>query len=311
MTEDRGVWIHHTTARAVGGARVARECHEHGLNLLMPRVPWLSGTTAEPEYWERVMDPMIKEAHRLEMEVHAWIFFLNEASVDNRSSLMQVQESGKVEYAACAGNPEVVELNLGKIEPILSNYELDGFNLEDCFVYHRWSEDPLICFCDYCRHNAPEGFDARMAWNRDKLTSLLVEIVKESRRHSKELKISAAARVPYETHSMPMSADWKQWCEMGLLDLVAFMVYQKDADEVRQLSADAVKLIEGTGTPVDIGLGAYILDRELTGHELPSQLSEQLDVVKEVGVNGHIFYHLGGITRDQFVLMEQAYNLPA
>jgi uncharacterized lipoprotein YddW (UPF0748 family) len=308
MAEMRGVWIHETTCRGLGGARVAEECHRHGMNLLLPKVPWLSGPTADPEYWEGVMGPMISRAHELGMEVHAWIFFLNQASVDNDLSLMQVMESGKVEYAACPANPETVSRNLEKIAPILEDYDLDGFNLEDCFVYHRWPKDPLICFCEYCRSNAPEGFDQRMEWNRRHLTDMLERIVREARKHSSKLKISVAARVPYDAHAMPMSADWKDWCDRGLLDYLAPMVYKKENDEVRRMAIEAMELAAPSKVPVYIGLGAYVLDRELTGHDLPAELSEQIEIVRELGAAGHILYHLGGITLDQFILMERAYS---
>ena len=309
MTEVRGVWIHESTCRGLGGARVARECHEHGLNLLLPKIPWLSGPTADPQYWQDVMDPMIGEAHKLDMEVHAWIFFLNEASVDGDKKLMQIQVSGKMEYSACAANPETVKRNLEKIEPILSQYDLDGFNIEDCFVYHRWPKDPLICFCDYCRESAPAGFQERLDWNRDKLTDLLKKIVKQSKKYSSCLKISVAARVPYETHSMPMSADWKQWCELGLLDYITPMIYQGSNDELSKMANDAMGLIAPTGVPVYIGLGAYIIDRELTGHEIPKQLFDQIEITRELKADGHIFYHMGGITQDQYIRMEQAYGM--
>ncbi len=307
MAEVRGVWIHDSTCRALGGARVAEECKRHGLNTLLPKVPWLTGPRADPGYWKGIMGPMIERAHEMDMEVHAWIFFLNEASVDEDRSLMQLLESGKMEYAACPANPETLRRNIEKIGPILDGYDLDGFHLEDCFVYHRWPKDPLTCFCSYCRANAPSDFEERMAWNRDKLTSMLREIVRESRKHSPRLRISAAARVPYETHSMPMSADWKQWCELGLLDYIAPMVYERSDEKLSEIVKETMELVAPTKLPVYVGLGAYIIDRELTGHDMPTQLAEQIGIVRKLGADGHIFYHLGGITQDQFIRMEEAY----
>ncbi len=255
MPETRGVWIHDSTCRGLGGVRVAQEAHRRGLNLLMPKVPWLSGPEGDPKYWESVMAPMIKDAHKLDMELHARIFFLNEPSVDGDKSLMQVTETGKLEYAACAANPETVRRNLEKIEPILSEYDLDGFNLEDCFVYHRWPKDPLVCFCDYCKENAPVGFEERMKWNTDRLTDLLKEIVKESKRYSQRLKISAAARVPYEISSKSMCADWKRWCDLGLLDYITPMIYERDNYKLLGLATETLELLRDVNLPVYLGLG--------------------------------------------------------
>jgi len=308
VDEIRGVWIHDSTCREMGGIQLAEECNRLGLNLLLPKVPWMSGPGADTQYWREVMAPMIRRSHDLGMEVHAWIFFLNEASVDNDGSLMQVMESGKVEYAACPASPETVNLNLEKIGPILDEYELDGFNLEDNFVYHRWPQDPLICFCEYCRENAPEGFEERMEWNRNHLTGLLESIAGESRKHSSNLKISAAARVPYETHAMPMSADWKEWCERGLVDYIAPMVYQRENGSLREMASNAMNLISHTGVPVYVGLGAYVLDRDLKGHDIPRQLEEQIGIVRELKADGHIHYHLGGLTLDQSALIRKAYG---
>lgn len=291
----------------MGGARLARECHEHGLNILLPRLPWLTGPNADPKYWKDVIGPMIAEAHALGMEVHGWIFFLDDASVDNDTSLMQVMETGESKRIGCPANPETVKRNLEKIGPILGEYELDGFNLEDCFVYHRWDQDPATCFCDYCKENAPADPDERKVFNSARLTSMLREIVKESKKHSPQIKVSAAARVPYVSHGLVMSTDWKEWCDLGLLDYLAPMIYQTDNTAMRDIAEETLQLIAPSGVPVCIGMGAYRIDRELTGHDVPNQLAEQIAITRELKADGQIFYHMGGITADQYVQMEQAY----
>ncbi len=292
----------------MGGKEIAQEAHRHGINLLLPKVPWLTGPVSDPSYWREVMEPMIKEAHRLGIQVHAWIFFLNEASVDGDKSLMQRLESGKIEYAACPANPETVRRNIEKIEPILSEYDLDGFNLEDCFVYHRWPKDPMICFCDYCKEHAPKDRQERMSWNTDKLTGLLKEIVKESKKHTSSLRISVAARVPYSISAGSMCADWKSWCELGLLDYIAPMIYEKDIYRFLGLATETLEILSPLEVPTYIGLGAYVLDRELTGHDMPTALLEQIQMTRKLGVDGHILYHMGGITQDQYIGMAQAYS---
>jgi len=308
MIEGRGIWIHSSTCKALGGARVARECYEHGLNILLPKVPWLTGPDSDPGYWRDVIGPMIEEAHNLGIEVHAWIFFLNDASVDGDTSLMQVMEDGKLYRLGCPANPETVKRNIEKIGPILEEYDLDGFNIEDCFVYHRWEHEPLTCFCNYCRQNAPKDPDERKVWNRKQLTDMLREIVKESKKHSPRIKVSAAARVPYVSHGLVMSTDWKEWCELGLLDYLAPMIYQTDSNKVRELTKETLELVASSGVPVYVGLGAYLIDRELTGHDIPAQLSEQIAITRELKADGQIYYHMGGITVDQFIQMERAYR---
>ncbi len=308
MDEARGVWIHDSTCRAMGGREVAKQAHQHGINLLLPKVPWLTGPLSDRSYWQDVMEPMIKEAHKLDMEVHAWIFFLDDASVDGDRSLMQRLENGKIEYAACPANPETVKRNLEKIEPILSEYDLDGFSLEDCFVYHRWPKDPMTCYCEYCKKHAPADPQKRMAWNTGKLTSLLRRIVKESKKYSSNLKISAAARVPYSISARSMCADWKSWSELGLLDFIAPMIYEKDIYRFLGLANETIQILSSISIPVYIGLGAYVLDRELTGHDMPTGLLEQIRLTRKLGVDGHILYHMGGITQDQYIRMAQAYS---
>lgn len=308
MIEGRGIWIHDSTCREMGGARVARECYEHGLNIVLPKVPWLTGPDADPEYWKDVMSPMIAEAHRLGIEVHAWVFFLNAASVDKNKSLMQVWETGKLEQIGCPANPETVKKNLEKMEPILGEYDLDGFSLEDCFVYHRFQKDPAICFCDHCKRNAPTDLDERKRWNRTQLTNMLRHIVKESKKYSPQLKMSAAARVPYVEHGLAMSADWKEWCNLGLLDYLAPMIYQTDNNRLRAITEETLQLIAPSRVPVYIGLGAYLLDRQLTSHDLPNRLAEQIAITRELKAHGQVFYHMGGVTVDQWIQIEQAYT---
>jgi len=274
MIEGRGIWIHYSTCLGMGGARVARECYEHGFNILLPQVPWLTGPDANPKYWKDIIGPMIVEAHKLGIEVHAWIFFLNAASVDNDTSLMQVLETGKLKKIGCPSNPETVKRNLEKIRPILEEYDLDGFSLEDCFVYHRFQNEPATCFCDYCKRNAPTDPNERKVWNRTQLTSMLRKIVKESKKYSPRLKISAAARVPYIEHGLAMSADWKEWCDIGLLDYLAPMIYCTDNARLRAIARETLQLIAPSRVPVYIGLGAYMLDRELSGHDLWIQVEQ-------------------------------------
>ncbi len=307
MDEVRGLWIHDSTCRALGGAEVARLCSQFGMDILLPKAPWMTGSRADPDYWEGVMEPMIEEAHDLGMEVHAWIFFLNDASVDDDQSLLQVMEDGKTEKIACAANPETVRRNIEKIGPILESYDLDGLSLEDCFVYHRWPKDPMTCFCSFCQENAPQGKAERLAWNRNQLTELLRRIMEESRIYSADIQISAAARVPYETHGLPMSTDWKRWCELGLLDYIAPMIYKTDNKELEEVGRETLEILEHTEVPVYMGLGAYKIDRELKGHDLPQQLGQQIEITRDLGADGHILYHFGGLTVDQLAQIREAY----
>jgi len=308
LKEGRGIWIHDSTCKGIGGVRIARECYEHGINIIFPKVPWINGPNRDPEYWRNVIGPMITEAHRLGIEVHAWIFFLNDASVDNETSLMQVTETGELKRIGCPANPKTVKKNLEKIGPILTKYNLDGFNIEDCFVYHKFPQDPAICFCDYCKQNAPMDSKERKMWNRAQLTNMLRKIVEESRKYSPRIKISVAARTPYVSHGLSMSTDWKKWCDLGLLDYLAPMIYETDDTKMEHISKETLHLIAPSWVPVYIGLGAYLLDRKLTNHDLPNHLAGQIAITRELKAHGQVFYHMGGITVDQWIQIEQAYR---
>ncbi len=120
--------------------------------------------------------------------------------------------------------------------------------------------------------------------------------------------MSAAARVPYSSHGLVMSTDWKEWCELGLLDYLTPMVYETDNAKMRDISEETLQTIAPSNVPVYIGLGAYLIDRELTGHDIPNQLREQIAIARELKADGQIFYHMGGITIDQFIEIEQAYR---
>ncbi len=43
---------------------------------------------------------------------------------------------------------------------------------------------------------------------------------------------------------------------------------------------------------------------------MPKQLLEQIEIVRKLGVDGHVLYHMGGITQDQYIRMELAYTGP-
>lgn len=308
VKEGRAVWIHKSTCKEVGGDRLAKECYQHKLNILFPAVPWLTGSEADEVYWKHIIKPMTIQAHDLGIEVHVWIFFLNATSIDNDESLMQVKENGEIIPLACPANPTSVARNIEKIAPILNEYDIDGLNVEDCFVYHKFPQDPRVCFCKYCIEKAPKDFEERKLWNINQLTNMLREIVRESKKNSPKLKISVAARTPYLSHGLSMSTDWKDWCEKGLLDYITPMIYNTDNIKVSETIQETISLIKNSKVPVYIGLGAYLLDRELKGHEIPDHLASQIILTRKLNSQGQAFYHMGGITVDQWIEIEQNYN---
>jgi len=308
VREGRAIWIREVTVEQLGGEAIVDICHDRRLNVVLPQVPWLSGPLGKTSYWEQHIRPMMSDAHALGLEVHPWVFFLDAGSIDNDESLMQVHKDGSLDARlGCPANPEVVRRNVEKGIEVLENYDVDGLSLEDCFVYHNWKPEPDICYCTYCRKNAPESPSERKAWLRRKLTDALAEVRREAKRVSPLIKISAAARSPYEAHSLVMSADWKEWCRIGFLEFLAPMVYTKDLSDFRRRTKEAVSIGHEQSTPVYAGVGAH-WD---TAYTTPDELADQVSEARALGSDGLVFFHLGGVSKDQWDRIGVAFQTEA
>jgi len=306
--EGRAIWVRRVTVEQLGGEGVATSCHELGLNLILPQVPWLSGPTRNRRYWDACMRPMTRKASDLGLEVHPWIFFLDSGSIDDDESLMQVHEDGNLDARlGCPASPEVVTRNLEKETEILDEFEVQGLSLEDCFVYHTWKVETEVCFCSYCKQNAPVDIVERKSWLRRQLSNMLGEVRRVAKRANPKIAISAAARSPYEGHSLVMSADWKEWCRLGYLEFLAPMIYTKDAGNFEGRVKEAVAIGHECSTPVYTGIGAH-WDTAFT---TPAELVSQIGLARKLGSDGIVFFHLGGMSEEQRQLTKRAFETRA
>lgn len=314
LKEGRGIWFWRNTVEKLGINKIVSLCDQNHLNILLPEVPWISGSQGDSKYWEEKMVPIIEEAHKKNMKVHPWVFALNAASVDDNEDLMQIDATGKdlSKYSgsspiACPANPLTRTKNVEKIVEMVKTYNIDGIHLEDCFVYHPsvWGNTPDVCYCNYCKEHAPIGEGSWRQWRCNQLTNLLAEIHTAIKKAKPEVKLSVAARVPYVSHSLLMSADWKRWCELEFLDFLIPMCYRKKNEDFLKVTKETKNLVSVTGsTPMYAGIGVSWSGKEIT----PDQLTEQIGIARSLGYEGICFFHLGGLNEGHWQKVGQAFS---
>ena len=205
----------------------------------------LDGSSFDP------LDRILREAHKRDLRVHAWIVALNATPAD--SSLIErnyiyrnhrdwitftrnltrppaAENSG---HFIDPGIPEVQEHLLNVIGDLLSGYpELDGLHLD----YIRYPNSSLgyhpISMSRYndLREILPLEWND---WRILQITALVEKIRRLVDEVSPGLILSAAVMQEPASAARYYAQDWKDWLERGLVDYVCPMNYAADIAKFR------------------------------------------------------------------------------
>lgn len=236
----------------------------HGMNAVVVQVrsagdalfpsryaPWskiLSGTQGKaPEPYYDPVAFMIEEAHRRNMEFHAWLNPFRAVSHIKFSQLAPDHIAnvrpqwlftyGKQQYLD-PGLPEVREYVTQIVLELVRRYDLDGLHFDDYFYPYQNQSAPLNDRATFARHN--RGFRDIHAWRRDNI-NLFIKQVSDSLaqakphvklgisptgvwRNRKEDPRGSASNVPMTSYD-GVYADVRKWLKAGWIDYVAPQLY--------------------------------------------------------------------------------------
>ncbi|WP_158303010.1 family 10 glycosylhydrolase [Kosmotoga olearia] len=277
VVQTRAIWLDHGAMAATGGPENLRKTIEKlahlGFNVLLPEVIW-KGTTISPKLtvypqneefkdWEE--DPLeiiIEEAHKYDMEVHAWTWtfavgYLGESNelMNKNPHLVEKDRFGRTfaegDNVKRAGffshsNPKARELIKSAIKEVVEKYpEIDGINLD----YIRYENSDIIDhgYDDYSVKAFKEetGIDPFKIekytkeevlwhlWRENQVTSFVKEISEELKAIKPTIIISA------DVINLPTGAqhkfkqNWVLWAKNGYVDALFPMAYTPSSDDLR------------------------------------------------------------------------------
>src|SRR5262249_4202758 len=134
---------------------------------------------------EKNVHNIIEEAHRRNQKVHVCFDEINAYEAMPVYHLRQAYKDGTRNDSLCPANPLVVEYILGELGRTLREFDVDGINLEDGYVYHHSTiYDPAhtvgvdyriepVCYCNYCSLHAPIEKPEWALWKQERLTDLI------------------------------------------------------------------------------------------------------------------------------------------
>ena len=279
-------------------------CKKAGCNKLIPHAPFMTGDfEADPahkryfhfekdpgEYLNSFIRPLICHAIKEGMEVALWLDPVTLSSVDGRHELMQHDEKGRETVVACPANPEVRRLNIEKFVAMAKAFPLvSEFVMEDCLIW-RTREDRDVCYCDYCKANAPIGKPEWTQWRIDQMNDYVENLRVALKKVRPDLQLAYAGRTPYR-NSMSMYTDWQAMCRKGFLDRLYPMCYRTDVEDFRQIAASCLDVLKGIDVPISLGIGVSTT----VTYTFPPVLLDQIRISRELGAEEVYFF-----TADEF-----------
>ncbi|MBM3464196.1 MAG: hypothetical protein FJX76_19035, partial [Armatimonadetes bacterium] len=353
VVEGRGIWIEmKTLPRDPEGVRkVVRSLARCHFNFLLVEVTYegaalypSSLTQQDPRFaGVDVLQPLIEEAHRLGIEVHAWIWVMKQSrwrendprpggpilalhpewTALNKEG--RAVSPGSSYYWLCPSRPEVRGFLLGMMEELVARYPLDGIHLD----YIRYDKTlvkgapPPYCFCDHCRQEYRRGsgvdpitiepFTAAFAnweaWRENLINSLIGEAAMRVKGRRAGVVLSAAVYPDPDNARRYFGQDWTLWVTNRWLDFVTPMLYRDQTDGFARLLARYVQLGVTRHTVLLPGVGVNEIKNRLFSHDV---LIEQVLAARAQGMLGTVLFSYSVMTPyfEQF-LINKAFPKPA
>lgn len=310
-----------------------REARSLGLNAFVMQVvsrgdamfasellPWsarLAGAGIDPGY-----DPLavaVDEAHRLGMELHAWINTHRVGDVSTASAFEGQSEPGHVyfEHQGWVANvsgalwldpssADARQWMVANIVEIVQNYDVDAVH----FDFLRYPDGGLPDDVAKFQFD-PRGFADINDWRRDNVSLFAKEASEAVWQEKSWIKIGSAPFGNYEEFSGSWPASWaltsvfqesRRWVQDGWQDYLAPQIYfdigrspepgnSFDSPDFSYLVDDWVQ--NSANRPVFVGHGAY---KSIVFEELDTQI----ELTRDRGAAGQFFFRFDNISRADF-----------
>lgn len=309
-----------------------------------PFEPWTRYITGEQgKAPANNFDPLrywIDEAHKRDIELHAWInpfrASLNISDSLHHSHPAKAHPEWTVQYGTRLHyNPGLAEVRqhiMQVIDDLMSRYDIDGLHMDDYFYPYPIAGE---VFNDSTAYIQQLNFDAPLSihdWRRQNINHFIASVAELINEKKPWLKFGISpfgvwrnkandqrgsdtnAGVTCYDH---LYADVLKWTDEGWIDYVAPQVYWSTQDR----DVNYVKLTnwwnqEVSNRHVYIGHGIYKINGPQPHWDNPNEMSEQIRLSKELqNIKGNIFYSHKHFVRENNqlnqVLSENYFKTPA
>jgi len=285
---------------------------------LEPWSEWLTGTQGQapsPAY-----DPlafMVREAHRRELEFHAWMNPYRALTNATTSSVAathvtRLHPDWVVPFGTLRvldpGLPAVRQYLTRVVMDVVRRYDVDGIHFDDYFYP---APQTGVVFNDDASFAAdPRGFTNRADWRRSNI-DIFVKMVSDSIRAAKPrvkfgisppgvwrngTSVGGTATTAFQSYT-DIFADSRKWLRRGWVDYLAPQVYFA----IGQTAANFALIVPWWGQQVNpdtvrhiyVGQAPYRISATATevGFRSPSQLPDQIRLLRrQPNVLGSIYY---------------------
>ncbi len=173
--------------------------------------------------------------------------------------------------------PDVQEFMTDLIVEIVSNYDIDGIQLDDHFGYPSelgYDEYTVKLYQEEHQGKLPpsDPQDADwVSWRADKITSYVETLFHEIKRHNPQAIVSVSPN-PQDFSLNSFLLDWHKWERKGLIEELIVQVYRDRHDSfIRELEQPEI-LAAKEHIPVGIGVLSGLKGRPILWHKIDNQV---------------------------------------
>jgi uncharacterized lipoprotein YddW (UPF0748 family) len=243
-----------------------------------------------------LLQEIIDGAHQQQMAVIPWFEFGFMAPEDSELAkrhpqwLTQRRDGttiwweGKVHQRVWLNplHPEVQQFIRDLLVEIVSNYDIDGIQVDDHFGYpSEFGYDEFTVQLYQAEHSGqlpPENSrDSEwIRWRADKITAYFETLFKEIKQQKPEVIVSVSPN-PQEFSLNSFLLDWHQWERKGLIEELIIQVYRNRSDRFIEELNQPELLAAKEHIPVGIGILSGLRGRPILWNQIHQQVQETRD----------------------------------
>ncbi|WP_338044035.1 glycoside hydrolase family 10 protein [Paenibacillus lutrae] len=286
---------------------------------------------------------MVEEAHKRNLEFHAWFNPYRIGSVKDSDKLTRdhparqnpgwvASYAGKLYFNP--GIPEVRSFVTASIAEVVKNYDIDAVHMDDYFYPYPEKGKDFPDDAAYQRYGK-SGYPSKPAWRRDNVNKLVQDIhaaIKKEKPYVKfgispfgvwrnqNMDPSGSATTAGTTNYDTLFADTRAWINAGWIDYIAPQLYWSFGYKPAAYDKLADWWVQETaGKPVQLYIGhaPFKIGSDSPDWNNPSELPDQLRYNTERAgqIGGSILFSLKDIRRNPLGLKtrlnEEIYASPA
>ena len=252
-----------------------------------------------------ILKEIIKRGHKQQMAVIPWFEFGFMAPADSELAqrhpewLTKRQDGSVIWWEGKQHQrvwlnplrPEVQQFITALIVEIVSNYNVDGIQLDDHFGFpSEFGYDEFTVKLYQQEHGGkspPKNIKDSdwIQWRADKITAYAEQLFRAIKEANPQAIVSLSPN-PYQFSLKSFLLDWQKWEQKGLVEELIVQVYRHEQDSfIRELNQPAIKAAQ-KHIPVGIGILSGLKDRPVPS----SRIQQQVEATRDRNLAGVSFF---------------------